>query len=320
MKIALVLGSGVTESNLKIAAQLGADEVATHVSRSPSEPWGYLPIIQLKQKIEDAGLSWSVVETLRVTDAVKLGLADRDRDMEVLCTTIQNLGAAGIPVAVYTWTAALPWLRTSFTTPVRGGGLATSYDHRLMQDAPPTKYGQVPESQLWDSMEYFLKTVVPVAEEAGVHLALHPDDPPLSPICGMGRIMISPENFQKVIDLVPSKNNGITFCQGCFAEMGVDVPAQIRHFVSQGKIHFAHFRNIRGTAENFTEQFHDDGDIDMYAVLKAFSDSGYTGSIRPDHVPTMEGAADERPGYGMLGRHFAVGYMRGLLDAIGHQG
>jgi mannonate dehydratase len=157
---------------------------------------------------------------------------------------------------------------------------------------------------------------VPVAEEAGVQLAMHPDDPPLSPIRGVGRIMTSPGAFQRLIDLVPSPVNGITFCQGCFSEMGADVPAEIARFAGQKKLFFAHFRNLKGTASDFHETFHDEGQVDMFEVMRAFIRAGFDGPMRPDHVPTMEGDDNSRPGYSLLGRLFAVGYMRGLIEAV----
>jgi len=222
----------------------------------------------------------------------------------------------GIPIICYNWMAAFGWLRTSFTTRVRGDALATSYNHEQMQRGPMSVYGVVPEEQLWDELAYFLRAVTPVAEEAGVKLAMHPDDPPLAPIRGMGRIMTSPESFQRMIDLVPSPMNGLTFCQGCFAEMGIDVPATIRHFGAQGKLFFAHFRNLRGLAADFAEMFHDDGDTDMFAAMRAYYDVGFEGPMRPDHVPTLEGDTNARPGYSLWGRLFAVGYMKGLIEAV----
>ena len=226
------------------------------------------------------------------------------------------MGRAGIPVVCYNWMVAFGWLRTSTTTPVRGGAVATTYDHEEMQRGPLTEHGEVGEDLLWKALEYFLKAVVPVAEESGVKLAMHPCDPPLSPIRGIGRIMTSPENFQRLIDLVPSPNNGLTFCQGCFTEMGVDIAATIHDFGKQGKIFFSHFRNLNGTAAKFTEQFHDDGQQDMYVAMKAYYDAGVEGSIRPDHAPTMEGDDNSHPGYALQGRLLAVGYMRGLMEAI----
>ena len=157
---------------------------------------------------------------------------------------------------------------------------------------------------------------MPVAEKANVKLAMHPDDPPLSPIRGLGRIMRSVENYQRLLDLYPSPVNGIALCQGNFTLMTDDLPAAIRHFGKQGKIFFVHFRDVRGTAEKFVETFHDDGKTDMLACMQAYSDIGFEGVCRPDHVPTMEGDSNEHPGYSSIGRLFAIGYIKGLREAV----
>jgi mannonate dehydratase len=169
---------------------------------------------------------------------------------------------------------------------------------------------------MWDNFEYFLKRVVPVAEEANVKLALHPDDPPMSSLRGLARIMRSSEAFQRVIDMVPSDYNGLTLCTGSFATMGLEVIETIHHFGRQNKIFFAHFRNVRGKCPAFEETFHDDGDLNMAGVLKAFLDVGFEGPIRPDHVPTLLGEDNDRPGYMLMGRLHAVGYMKGLFDGL----
>jgi mannonate dehydratase len=208
------------------------------------------------------------------------------------------------------------WMRTSTTTRTRGGALVTSYDHDLMRDAPITEYGIVTEDQLWEHLKYFLDRVVPVAEEANVKLAMHPDDPPLSPIRGLGRIMRNVENYQRLIDLVPSPVNGITLCQGNFTMMTDDLPSVIRHFGAQEKIFFVHMRDVRGTPESFAETFHDDGQTDMLACMRAYRDIGFEGVCRPDHVPTMEGDNNDRAGYSSIGRLFAIGYLKGLREAV----
>jgi mannonate dehydratase len=208
------------------------------------------------------------------------------------------------------------WMRTSTTDPSRGGALATGYDHALMQNAPLTEYGEVGEDQLWDALEYFLKAVVPVAEAAGVKLAMHPDDPPLSPIRGLGRIMRSIDNYQRLLDLYPSPVNGIALCQGNFTLMTDDLPAAIRHFGRQDKVFFVHFRDVRGTPEKFVETFHDEGKTDMRACMEAYRDIGFEGVCRPDHVPTMEGDSNEHAGYSSIGRLFAIGYLKGLREAV----
>jgi mannonate dehydratase len=169
---------------------------------------------------------------------------------------------------------------------------------------------------MWDNLKYFLERVVPVAEETGVKMAMHPDDPPLSPIRGMGRIMSSIENYEKLLDLVPSPVNGIALCQGNFTLMTDDLPGVIRHFGSKSKIFFVHFRDVRGTAQKFEETFHDEGKTDMLACMRAYRDIGYEGVCRPDHVPTMEGDSNERPMYSSIGRLFAIGYIKGLREAV----
>lgn len=157
---------------------------------------------------------------------------------------------------------------------------------------------------------------MPVAEQARVKLALHPDDPPLSPIRGVARICRSPQTFQRVIDMVPSEYNGITFCQGCFPEMGTNIPATVRDFGKQGKIHFAHFRDVRGTADHFEEVFHDAGQTNMVEAMRAYREGGFDGPIRPDHVPMMTGDSNEHAGYTTRGRLFAVGNMKGIMETL----
>jgi mannonate dehydratase len=194
--------------------------------------------------------------------------------------------------------------------------MATGYNHALMENAPLTEYGIVTEEQLWENLEYFLKIVVPVAEQANVKLAMHPDDPPRSPIRGLGRIMRSIENYQRLLDLVPSPVNGIALCQGNFTLMTNDLPAVIHHFGKQKKIFFVHIRDVRGTPDNFVETFHDEGKTDILACLRAYKEVGYEGVFRPDHVPTMEGDRNDQPGYSSIGRLFAIGYLKGLLEAV----
>ena len=211
-------------------------------------------------------------------------------------------------------------LRTSSTIPGRGGALVTGFDLAEMKDKSLTQYGVVKDEQLWASLEYFLNRVLPVAEKAGVRLALHPDDPPTSPIRGVARIIRSVENYQRVVDLVPSPANGICLCQGNFTLMTDDLPGVIRHFGSRKKIFFVHFRDVKGTPEKYIETFHDEGKTDMLACLRAYRDIGYDGVCRPDHVPTMEGDSNHRPGYSSIGRLFAIGYIKGLQDAVYREG
>src|SRR5262249_54799010 len=162
------------------------------------------------------------------------------------------------------------------------------------------------------NLRYFLEHILPVAEAAGVRLALHPDDPPVTRLANLPRILNSVESMQRVLDLAPSPSNGLTFCQGNFRLMSDDMPGTIHHFGDHHKIFFVHFRDVRGTADDFQETFHDLGPTDMLACLRAYREIGFEGVLRPDHVPTLAGESNDLPGYASLGRLHAIGYIRGL--------
>lgn len=297
--------------------QCGVERVVGMMDFAREEiPWSYAALERLKSGYESGGFTLDVLESRPPLDKAKLGLDGRDAEIDTACELITNLGALGIPVWCYEWMPVFNWTRTSTTIVTRGGALVTGYDHADMRDAPLTDYGEVTENQLWENLHYFLERVIPVAESVNVKLAMHPDDPPLSPIRGLGRIMRSIENFQKLIDLVPSPINGITLCQGNFTLMTDDLPGAIRHFGQQGKIFFVHMRDVRGTPEKFEETFHDDGKTDMAACVRAYHEIGFDGVCRPDHVPTMLGDSNAAAGYSSIGRLFAIGYLKGLLEAV----
>lgn len=277
--------------------------------------WDLMPLIRMKQRYADFGFTLSVIESMPPSNKIKLGAPGRDEEIEMFQQLIVNMGAAGIPVLCYNFMAQFNWFRTSTTTRTRGGALVSSYDHSLMANAPLTEAGIVTEEQLWENLHYFLENIVPVAETARVKLALHPDDPPITPIRGVSRILTSAAALQRAIDLVPSAYNGITLCQGTLATAGEDIPAVIRQFADQKKLFFVHFRDVKGSPDKFEETFHDDGQTDMLEAMRTYYEVGFDGPARPDHVPTMEGESNENPGYELLGRLFGVGYITGLMEA-----
>jgi mannonate dehydratase len=278
--------------------------------------WSRPSLERLQRRYEEAGFRLAALEDTPPMDKIRLGLPGREEQIDALCTQIRAMGTLGIPVLCYNWVPVYSWARTQLAVPARGNALVTGYDHSAMKAAPVRPEAEfATEERLWANFEYFLHRVVPVAEEAGVRLALHPDDPPISPVRGLGRIMVSVDAFQRVIDLVPSDCNGITLCQGNFALMTDDLPATIRHFGGQGKVFFVHFRDVQGTPERFVETFHDDGPTDMLACMRAYAEIGFDGMLRPDHVPTLYGEPNDKPGYATLGRLFAIGYIVGLREA-----
>lgn len=325
MKIAMDYLYDQRKERIEFAKQLGVTQAVINVSRKgqslsdANRPWEYVPLMQKVKSFEDMGFTVAVVEGPSPLDKAKLGLPGKDEEIEVFISLLRDLAKLNVPTVCYNWMPVVGWFRTNTNVPTRGGARATGYNHEHMKGAPLTEAGVVSADDMWKNYKYFLEAVVPVAEEVGVQLAIHPDDPPVDSLMGIARILTSADAFQRVIDMVPSPYNGITLCQGSFATMGEDVPALISHFGKQKKMFFAHFRDIRGTAENFTEAFHDDGQTDMYTCMKRYYEVGYKHCMRPDHVPAMWGEENENPGYSILGNLYAVGYMKGLMEAAGKE-
>ena len=295
-----------------LAKQMGVDCAVSSLPKNTDDPWSFENLLALKRRFDDNGLELLVIEDRPPMNDIMTNGPNAEEELETVLRFIENLGAVDIPIWCSAWMAHQGWLRTSMALPDRGGSLVSGYDHQHMRDAPPL--ADVSEETLWEQLEWFIDAATPVAEDAGVYMAMHPDDPPLSPIRGVGRIMRSVENYLRLLELNDSPHNGITFCQGNFSAMGADVPAAIRQFGD--RIHFVHFRDVKGTPERFRETWHTEGQTDMHEAMQAYRDIGYTGPMRPDHVPTMEGEDNSRPGYHMKGRLWAIGYMQGLIESL----
>jgi mannonate dehydratase len=307
-------------SKIRLASQVGVRH-AIVITRPALErvPRGrYLQTLQqIKADFLAAGMVWAGVESHPVpAEKIKLGLPGRDEELDNYIAAIKALAQIGVPLVCYNWMAGIGWYRTKVDVPARGGALTSEFDIQDAEKQGLTEWGEVSEERIWRSLEYFLNAVIPVAEQAGVRMALHPDDPPISPLRGIGRILTSAAAFRRVLNAVSSPLNGITFCQATFKLMGEDVPALVREWSAQGKIFFVHFRDVEGTREHFRETFHDDGPTDMAHMLRIYHECGFAGPMRPDHAPTLEGERNDLPGYAITGRVFALGYMKGVMDAM----
>ena len=283
------------------------------------KPWDPESIKATKSTWDKEGMKWTVVEgPPSLGEQTKLALKGRDEEISNFITFMKNLKQySDVDVICYNWMPVISWFRSKMDAPGRGGALVTAFDYDDIKNKPLTQYGEVSKDALWANLTYFLKAVVPEAEKIGMQISLHPDDPQVDSIQGISRIMTTVENFDRMLKIQPSKYSGLTLCQGNFSLMGADIPALVRRWGRAGVINYVHFRNVQGGKFKFTETFHDEGQIDMYEAMKAYYEIGYKGSIRPDHVPTMAGEENTRPGYMTIGTLFAIGYMRGLLESVG---
>ena len=259
----------------------------------------------------DFGLKPTVVEPLpnALHDHIKAGDSKRDESIEKVLQMLSIMDQLDIRTLCFNFMAYIGWLRTDQKFPQRGGAYTTGF---RLNDFTPPESPAITHRALWDNYTYFIKAVLPAAERYGIRLALHPDDPPVSQLGNVARIMTSFANIQKAMQILPSNFLGVTMCQATYHMMGENLFQVIPAL--KDKIFFIHFRNASGNKNDFHETFHDNGDLSMAALMKLYADCGIHVPIRVDHVPAMAGDKD-LSGYGATGRLFAIGYLKGILDA-----
>lgn len=340
MRVAVGQVSQLTDEILAFARQVGVSGIQVNTPTLPgTKRWEVEDLVALRERAESHSLRLEAIENvpLHFYDKVMIGAPGRDEQIESYQATIRNVGRAGIPILGYHFMPNSVW-RTARSPVGRGGALVTVFD---MAEAKPERQrellvaranssgsddpfdtrGLIPaagheidEAQMWENYTYFSKAVIPVAEEAGVKLALHPDDPPVESLGGIARLFRNFDGFRRAMEIANSDAWGLDLCLGCWSEMGGEpsVIHAIEYFGSRGKILYVHFRDVQGTAENFKECFIGEGNYRPLKAMRALKRAGFTGFMLDDHVPHM---VDDSP-YGHRGRAHAIGYMQGLLEAL----
>jgi len=304
------------------------------------ETWPVEKIKALKAKVEAHELALDVIESVPVHEDIKLGKPSRDRLIANYQQTIRNLGASGIKVICYNFMPVFDWTRTSLAKVLPDGSTTLTFSTKEIDAIDVAKgislpgwdtsykadelkalldeYAQIDSEKLWAHLDYFLKAIIPVAEESGIRMAIHPDDPP-RPIFGLPRIVKDRDDLARLLKIVDSPANGLTLCSGSLgAGPQNNVEALVREFGGLGRIHFAHLRNVKvNAAGDFEETAHksDCGSLDMAAIVKAYHDVGFEGYARPDHGRMIWGETG-KPGYGLYDRALGAVYLNGLWEAV----
>lgn len=304
------------------------------------ETWPVEKIEELKKTIEDAGLELSVIESVPVHEDIKLGKPDREKYIANYKETIRHLGKIGVPVVCYNFMPIFDWTRSDLNYKLEDGSYALIFDEEEVNKMDPRtlslpgwdesytseeindlmdEYKEVDEEKLWKNLEYFIKEIIPVAEEANVKMAIHPDDPPYS-IFGLPRIITGGNALERFTNLYDSEYNGVTLCVGSFAsDPKNDAIAILKRMLEKDRVNFVHARNVKlvGEGKSFEESAHlsEKGSIDMYEVVKALSDHDFQGPIRPDHGRMIWGEVG-KPGYGLYDRGLGATYLNGLYEAV----
>jgi len=325
MKLCLLLPP-IPDDRWMLAAQVGVRYAVTKVHPSLShvdEPWRIGRLRAIRDRFAQSGFTLLGLEGDPFDlSRVKWGRSGLEADLDHYRELLRSMGELGLRLLCYNFMprqagAGRDWHRTRLDVPARGGALTSAFDIEQLPPVPDNAPTLDPAT-LQANHDRFLDAVLPVAAQRGVRLALHPDDPPLPELHRVARLFHSPDAFDAVFTARPDHHNAITFCQANFRLMGADIAALAKRWLGADRIAFVHVRDVEGTAKQFTETFHDAGPTDIGAMLKLYDDCGFDGPIRPDHVPLLHGETQpEMPGYGMLGRLHAIGYLRGLAEAQG---
>jgi mannonate dehydratase len=328
IRIGLGSFSQPTDERLRFIKQIGVDHILMNFYRTPlidtahtEQPlhgdgeWSFNELVSLRNRIEDYGLKLNAIENLpkEFYRDIMLGKPNRDRQIEKVQRTLENIARAGVPIFGYDWDPT-DVLRSSTTYPLRGGAQSMAIDLDDFKNAPLLLDREYSESELWEYYHYFLEHIIPVIEENGLKMALHPTDPPVPRIGGVPRLFRSREAFDKAFDLVPSKNHGCEFCLGNWAAMGENIPDVIDHYGRQQKIFYVHFQTISNCLPDaLHEVFVDEpGYYDPLEILQKLREVNFNGLIIPGHVPRIIGDGI----YCERSRSFTVGYLNGMLKAL----
>ena len=326
MRVALGQFNELSHERLIFARQLGVSGVQMNTPLLPDEKgyWEYQDLKRLKERCDSYGLSLEALENVPRTfyDKAMLGLPGRDEQIENYQKTIRNMARAGIPTLGYHWMPNGVWRTPNKLG--RGGVEVTAFDLKAIDDAPlvaglrtlPELNGiELNHETMWENYRYFMTAVLPVAEEVGLNLALHPDDPPLETLGGVARLFYNREGFRKALqDVAPSPKHGMDFCLGCFSEMGIDVVNEVRYFGGLGKIFYIHLRDVQGCVPEFQECFLGEGNFNVIEVLKVLDELKFEGFIIDDHVPQF---IDDSH-WNHRGHAHTTGYILGAIEAVKH--
>jgi mannonate dehydratase len=306
----------------------------------PGQVWPESSLEHLRAQCRAQGLRFEVVESIPVSEAIKLGTADREAHLAAYCENIRRCARCGVKCITYNFMPVFDWTRTQLDRPAADGSTSLVLDQAQLAGLDPLRddmdlpgwdasydqaeirdllraYGQLGAEGLWENLAVFLRTVIPVAADCGVTMALHPDDPPY-PIFGLPRIITDQAALDQVLDLVDDPANSLCLCSGSLGCVDSnDVAALVARYAARGRVAFLHLRNVRRYPDgSFAETAHPSacGSLDLYAIVRAAVDAGFDGYVRPDHGRMIWGEQG-RPGYGLYDRALGAAYLNGLFEA-----